>query len=88
MFIFRRMVLAVLDGVGIGEMPDADRWGNGGSDTLGHIIDLQRPHLPHLAELGLASIRQFPNLAAASVRRPSGPTAKIRPWGTGKWRES
>jgi phosphopentomutase len=78
MFIFRRMVLAVLDGVGIGEMPDADRWGDGGSDTLGHIIDLQRPHLPHLAELGLASIRQFPNLAPGAPGRGCFGKAAIR----------
>ena len=35
---FNRMVLIVLDGAGIGAMPDAPEWGDGGSDTFGHIL--------------------------------------------------
>jgi len=34
---FRRVVLIVLDSVGIGEMPDAAQYGDCGSDTLGNI---------------------------------------------------
>jgi len=60
---FNRMILVVLDGVGIGAMPDAGRWGDAGSDTLGHVLASERPQLPHLAELGLASIRPFTTLA-------------------------
>jgi phosphopentomutase len=54
---FRRIVLIVLDGVGIGEMPDARQWGDAGTDTLGHVISAEKPHLPHLVELGLAAIK-------------------------------
>ena len=61
---FRRVVLVVLDGVGIGEMPDASRFGDGGSDTLGHILAHERPEIPHLAALGLAAIRPFPGVKA------------------------
>jgi len=32
---FNRIVLVVLDSVGIGEMPDADEYGDSGADTLG-----------------------------------------------------
>jgi phosphopentomutase len=53
------MVLVVLDGTGIGEMPDAGQWGDAGADTLGHIMETERPQLPHLAEMGLAAIRPF-----------------------------
>jgi phosphopentomutase len=59
---FPRMILVVLDGVGIGEMPDAGLWGDAGSDTLGHVLAAERPQLPHLAKLGLAAIRSFPDL--------------------------
>ncbi len=63
---FERIVLVVLDGVGIGAMPDAADWGDSGSDTLGHILAVERPALPNLARLGLASIRPFPQLALLS----------------------
>ena len=36
---FNRVTLIVLDGAGIGEMPDAEAWGDKGSDTFGHILE-------------------------------------------------
>ena len=33
----RRAAIIVLDGVGIGEAPDADAYGDRGSDTLGNL---------------------------------------------------
>jgi phosphopentomutase len=48
---FERIVAIVLDSVGIGELPDASRYGDQGSDTLGNIarrIPLQLPALRHL----------------------------------------
>ncbi len=60
-----RAVLLVIDSLGIGEGPDAARFGDSGADTLGHIAqtlaagahDERRPagplHLPHLYRLGL-----------------------------------
>jgi len=35
--IFPRVVVIVLDSVGIGELPDAGRYGDEGSNTLGNI---------------------------------------------------
>lgn len=35
----RRVAIFVLDGVGIGEMPDAGRYSDAGADTLGHVIE-------------------------------------------------
>jgi len=43
----------VLDSVGAGELPDADAYGDQGSDTLGHIADACALRLPTLASLGL-----------------------------------
>jgi len=43
---FKRVAWIVLDSAGIGEMPDAAEWGDAGSDTLGHVIGFEKPHLP------------------------------------------
>ena len=74
---FKRIILVVLDGAGIGEMPDAARWGDAGSDTLGHVLDLERPQIPHLAGLGLGCIRPFPTLPAPGHARGSFGRAAI-----------
>lgn len=49
----RRAVVLVCDGLGIGAAPDADRYGDAGSDTLGHVLDAAPVELPNLAALGL-----------------------------------
>ena len=53
----KRVILIVLDSVGIGELPDAAKYGDVGSNTLGHIAD-QYPDLqiPNLVKLGLGNI--------------------------------
>jgi phosphopentomutase len=61
--MFRRVIWIVLDSVGIGEMPDADAYGDKGSDTLGNIARRRRLNLPNLCRLGLANIRAFDGLA-------------------------
>ena len=62
---FDRIVWIVLDSVGIGAMPDAAKYGDVGSDTLGNIA-LQRPlALPNLCRWGLANVRPFEGLVPA-----------------------
>jgi phosphopentomutase len=53
----KRVILIVLDSVGIGSLPDAHIYGDEGSHTLGHIFQ-KKPelHIPHLRKLGLANI--------------------------------
>ena len=54
-----RAILLVLDSLGIGALPDADRYGDAGADTLGHIADwCARP----LAEGGRGRALTIPNL--------------------------
>ncbi len=60
---FRRVVWIVLDSVGIGEMPDADAYGDKGSDTLGNIARQRQLHLPNFCRLGLANIKPLTGLA-------------------------
>ena len=61
---FRRVVWIVLDSVGIGEMPDADQYGDRGSDTLGNIARMRPLRLPNLCRMGLANIRPLAGLPA------------------------
>lgn len=61
---FNRFLLIVLDGAGIGAMPDASEWGDAGADTFGHILESRKVHLPNLQRYGLGNIRplQLPPL--------------------------
>ena len=49
-------VTIVLDGAGVGDAPDADAYGDAGSDTLGHVIRRKRPSLPQLTRWGLGTL--------------------------------
>ena len=59
---FQRVVLVVLDGAGIGAMPDAGDWGDAGSDTFGHILESRAVQLPNLQRYGLGNIRPLLHL--------------------------
>jgi len=59
---FNRVALIVLDGAGIGAMPDAPEWGDAGSDTFGHILQLRKVRLPNLQRYGLGNIRPLANI--------------------------
>jgi phosphopentomutase len=76
------MVLMVLDSVGIGAMPDADAWGDAGSDTLGHILAVEKPQLPNLRALGLGNIRPLAGLPP--VEHPRGAFGKAAILSEGK----
>jgi phosphopentomutase len=79
---YERFILLVLDSVGIGEMPDALRWGDAGSDTLGNLLAEEKPFLPNLQKLGLGNIRPLPNLPA--VPDPEGAFGKAAILSNGK----
>src|SRR5271167_4103424 len=61
---FERVIWIVLDSVGIGEMPDAGKYGDRGSDTLGNIARARPMRLPNLCRLGLGNIRPLEGLPA------------------------
>jgi phosphopentomutase len=52
----RRVVILVCDGLGVGAAPDADAYGDAGSDTLGHVLDRVPTPLPNLEALGLLAL--------------------------------
>src|SRR2546429_9937007 len=67
---FNRITLIVLDGAGIGAMPDAPEWGDAGSDTFGHICESRQLQLPNLRSLGLGNIR--PLAGGGKKEKPPG----------------
>ena len=67
--VFNRITLIVLDGAGIGAMPDAPEWGDAGSDTFGHICESREVRLPNLQALGLGNIRPLNGVAKIEKAR-------------------
>jgi phosphopentomutase len=59
---FSRVVWIVLDSVGIGELPDAEQYGDVGRTTLGHIAKSRPLQIPNLVRLGLANIAPLEHL--------------------------
>lgn len=57
---FERISLIVLDSVGIGELPDAEQFGDLGAHTLGHIAEkVSGFALPHLQQMGIGNIAEI-----------------------------
>jgi len=78
----RTVALVVADSMGVGAMPDAEKYGDAGSDTLGHIAERHALRIPNLAALGLASIRPLANVGAPTDVR--GAYGKLATAGAGK----
>lgn len=79
---FNRIVLLILDSVGIGEMPDAESWGDKGADTIGNILKTRKVELPNLQKLGLGNIRALSNLPP--LENPAGSYGKCTLKSNGK----
>ncbi|TXC93361.1 phosphopentomutase [Metabacillus litoralis] len=59
-YTYKRVFLVVLDSLGIGEAPDADKFNDIGSNTLGHIADhMGGLSMPNMAKLGLSNINEI-----------------------------
>ncbi len=78
-----RVFLVVLDGVGIGELPDAGRYEDEGSNTLGNMAaQLGGLSVPFLTALGLGNIAPLPGTPA--VETPRGAYGKMAEASPGK----
>lgn len=75
-------VTLVLDGVGVGDAPDAEAYGDVGSNTLAHVCAQERPHLPHLERLGLGRIADLPGVAP--VETPAAAWGRLTERAAGK----
>ena len=79
----RRVIIIVLDSVGIGELPDAASFGDKGCNTLGHIAATSKSlNLINLAALGIGNIIPIQNIEP--VKTPSGCFGKMAEKSRGK----
>lgn len=67
--MINRVILMIVDGFGVGALPDAEQYGDGGSNTLAHVADaVGGLNLPILESLGLGCIGEY-----SGVRRSADP---------------
>jgi phosphopentomutase len=79
----KRAVIIILDGVGIGEAPDAALYGDAGSDTLGNVARACGGlALPRLERFGLGNIRPLEGLRRRGDA--AGAWGTMRPASAGK----
>src|SRR5579885_1956932 len=84
----KRAILIVLDGVGAGELPDASRYGDTGSDTLGNLsrafkkLEGRPLALPHLESWGLGKLTSIDGVSPAKARE--GAAGRAREQSNGK----
>ncbi|WP_261129245.1 phosphopentomutase [Bacillus sp. Marseille-Q3570] len=80
---FKRVFLIVMDSVGIGEAPDAEKFNDLGADTLGHIAEkMNGLNMPNMAKLGLSNIREIQGIEKAE--KPSAHFGKMQEASNGK----
>ncbi len=78
----RRFVVIVMDGVGVGALPDADQYGDQGSNTLGNLGRVLPLALPNFASLGLGNIVPLQGLLPA--KEPGALVGRLAPRSCGK----
>lgn len=67
---FKKVHVIVMDSVGIGEAPDAEKFGDVGSDTLGHIAkEMNGLNMPVMGSLGLSNIRKLQGIEPAQTSK-------------------
>lgn len=60
-------IIVILDGVGIGELPDASDYGDSGSDTLSNMAEaVGGLNLPNLQEMGLGNIKSIKGISPSN----------------------
>ncbi len=75
--MYKRIILLVMDSVGIGHATDAAKFGDEGSNTLGHIeSSAGKIHCPNLKSLGLGHIADISD-AGESITGAFGRMAEL-----------
>jgi phosphopentomutase len=85
---FTRVILIVIDSVGVGALPDAAAYGDEGSDTLGNIAARVPLRLPALRALGLGRVARLGGNPPAAPAAAFGRMAEASPGKdsvTGHW---
>lgn len=80
---FKRIVILVADGFGVGEAPDARLYGDEGSNTLAHVASsVGGIKLPNLEKLGLGNLGTFEGLHP--IKDPKALVARMAEKSKGK----
>lgn len=80
----KRAAIIVLDSLGVGELPDADKYGDKGADTLGHISrEYPQLSIPNLQAMGFGNIQGAAGNVFA-IDSPSGAFGKLAEKSKGK----
>ncbi len=84
----KRVIILVMDGVGAGAMPDAYLYGDGGANTLQHVLQSQWPELPNLSAMGLgqaANVREYMDEEPIGCYGRMAEASKGKDTTTGHW---
>ncbi len=80
---YKRIFVIVIDSLGIGAMPDSERFGDIGVNTLGHISEsVETFCIPNLQKLGLAGLTPLKQVAPSDA--PLGYQAVLKEASNGK----
>ena len=80
---YRRIFTIVVDSCGIGGAKDAERFGDVGTDTLGHIAEtVGNLSIPNMQKLGIANLKELKNIAP--VEKPTGYFTRLSEASNGK----
>lgn len=78
-----RVFVIVMDSLGVGAMPDSEKFGDVGVNTLGHISEsVDTFEIPNLRKMGMANITPLKQVAA--VEKPLGYYGKLKEASNGK----
>lgn len=86
--MFSRVIVIVLDSLGIGELPDAALYEDQGSNTLGNIAAHVPLNIPNLASMGLsrlANLKGIPPAAPTAAYGRMAEQSKGKDSVTGHW---
>lgn len=68
---YERIFVIVLDSLGIGAMPDAEKFGDKDVDTFGHIVEKMKTlDIPNLQKLGMLNLHTAGEMKG--VEKPLG----------------
>ncbi|MSS62699.1 phosphopentomutase [Velocimicrobium porci] len=80
---YNRIFTIVIDSMGIGAMPDSEKFGDIGVDTLGHIAEkMDNFKIPNLTKLGIANLHPLKNIEPA--KEPIGYYMEMKEASNGK----
>ena len=81
--IYKRIFVIVLDSLGIGAMPDSEKFGDRDVDTFGHILDrMGTLEIPNLRKLGMLNLHTGGKMYG--IENPVGKITRLKEASNGK----